>query len=72
MIIYVNSTYDQKAEEDMKFLVKKTTKKKTLLKEVIKYMLLLIFKFQPPLPFEINYPLNTSPPISLEHCRCPP
>ena len=28
MIIYVNSTYDQKAEEDMKFLVKKTTKKK--------------------------------------------
>ena len=48
MIIYVNSTYDQKAEEDMKFLVKKTTKKKTLLKEVIKYMLLLIFKFQPP------------------------
>ena len=47
MIIYINSTYDQKAEEDMKFLVKKT-KKKTLLKEVIKYMLLLIFKFQPP------------------------
>ena len=28
MIIYVNSTYDQKAEEDMKFLVKKTKKKK--------------------------------------------
>lgn len=72
MIIYVNSTYDQKAEEDMKFLVKKTKKKKTLLKEVIKYMLLLIFKFQPPLPFEINYPLYTSPPISLQHCRCPP
>ena len=48
MIIYINSTYDQKAEEDMKLLVKKTNKKKTLLKEVIKYMLLLIFKFQPP------------------------
>ena len=28
MIIYINSTYDQKAEEDMKFLVKKTKKKK--------------------------------------------
>lgn len=50
MIIYINSTYDQKAEEDKKFLVKKTKKKKTLLKEVIKYMLLLIFKFQPPPP----------------------
>lgn len=50
MIIYFNSTYDQKVEEDMKLLVKKKqTKKNTLLKEVIKYMLLLIFKFQPPL-----------------------
>ena len=29
MIIYINSTYDQKAE-DMKLLVKKTNKKKTL------------------------------------------
>ena len=28
MIIYINSTYDQKAKEDMKFLVKKTNKKK--------------------------------------------
>ena len=28
MIIYINSTYDQKAEEDMKFLVKKNKKKK--------------------------------------------
>ena len=27
MIIYINSTYDQKAEEDKKFLVKKTKKK---------------------------------------------
>lgn len=36
MIIYINSTYDQKAEEDMKLLVKKQTKKNTLLKEVIK------------------------------------
>ena len=30
MIIYINSTYDQKVEEDMKLLVKKTNKKKTL------------------------------------------
>ena len=28
MIIYINSTYDQKAEEDMKLLVKKKKKKK--------------------------------------------
>ena len=28
MIIYINSTYDQKAEEDMKLLVKKQKKKK--------------------------------------------
>ena len=28
MIIYINSTYDQKAEEDMKLLVKKTNQKK--------------------------------------------
>ena len=34
MIIYINSTYDQKAEEDMKLLVKKTkTKKKLCLKK---------------------------------------
>lgn len=50
MIIYINSTYDQKAEEDMKLLVKKQKKKNTLLKEVIKYMKLLIFKFQNPPP----------------------
>ena len=73
MIIYINSTYDQKAEEDMKLLVKKQKKKNTLLKEVIKYMLLLIFKFQPPpLPFEINYPLNTSPPIFTRTLQMPP
>ena len=75
MIIYINSTYDQKAEEDMKLLVKKQKKKNTLLKEVIKYMLLLIFKFQPPpppLPFGINYPLNTSPPIFTRTLQMPP
>ena len=72
MIIYINSTYDQKAEEDMKLLVKKQTKKNTLLKEVIKQMLLLIFKFQPPPPFEINYPLNTSPPIFTRTLQMPP
>ena len=74
MIIYINSTYDQKAEEDMKLLVKKKKKKNTLLKEVIKYMLLLIFKFQPPppLPFGINYPLNTSPPIFTRTLQMPP
>lgn len=33
MIIYINSTYDQKAEEDKKFLVKKTKKKKLCLKK---------------------------------------
>ena len=30
MIIYINSTYDQKAEEDLKLLVKKNKQKKTL------------------------------------------
>ena len=34
MIIYINSTYDQKAEEDKKFLVKKKqTNKKLCLKK---------------------------------------
>ena len=76
MIIYINSTYDQKAEEDLKLLVKKNKQKKnTLLKDwlVIKFMLLPIFKFQPPpLPFEISYPLNTSPPIFTRTLQMPP
>ena len=33
MIIYINSTYDQKAEEDMKLLVKKKKKKTLCLKK---------------------------------------
>ena len=53
MIIYINSTYDQKAEElRPEAPGKKNKQKKTLcLKtEVIKFMLLPIFKFQPPPP----------------------